>query len=90
MGKKMTICEVHRQLRRELGDGASPHALNLLRTAFDFGKKMDNKLRQYKHNWSKGWWEDNRLDGGEIDGTDNRLDVGFEEEIDDASLNRQG
>jgi len=55
-----------------------PLTLALLQQAFNFGKKMDNKLRQYKADYSKGWWEDNRLAGGTIDGVDERPDVGFE------------
>ena len=26
-------------------------------------KKMNNKLRQYKHNYDDGWWEKNKLSG---------------------------
>ena len=35
--------------------------------AFEYAKKMNNKLRQYKYNYDVGWWETHRLDGGEID-----------------------
>jgi len=28
---------------------------------------MNNKLRQYKHNYDDGWWDAHRLDGGELD-----------------------
>jgi len=27
---------------------------------------MNNKLRQYKYGYDAGWWEKNRLAGGEI------------------------
>jgi len=80
MGRKLTICEVHRQLRREIVGQVSPKAMDLLQTAFDMGKKMDNKLRQYKNNWSEGWWKENRLSGGKITGEDDRPDAGFEQE----------
>ena len=41
------------------------------------GKKMDNKLRQYKGRYDGGWWKKNRLAGGELNGQDDRPDVGL-------------
>ena len=49
----------------------------LLRLAFIMGKKMDNKLRQYKGRYDGGWWKKNRLAGGELNGQDDRPDVGL-------------
>ena len=63
-----TICEVHREIYREL-NARNPHdyLIPILREAFDMGKKMDNKLRQYARGYDEGWWEQNRLVGGEIE-----------------------
>jgi len=59
-----TICEVHRKIYRELKrrDQKDP-LLSKLAQAFDMGKRMDAKLRQYKFNYDDGWWEKNQLDG---------------------------
>ena len=67
MGHLRTICEVHRQLHRLLKDHPDPLVGELLQEAFDMGKKMDNKLRQYKGNYDDDWWKANRLSGGELD-----------------------
>jgi hypothetical protein len=72
-----TICEVHREVYRELynvfhnnGGTISQESFDYLTThmeeAFEYAKKMNNKLRQYKHNYDDGWWQRHRLDGGEI------------------------
>jgi hypothetical protein len=37
-----------------------------LREAYDMGKKLNNKLRQYRYDYDHQWWEDNKLAGGEI------------------------
>lgn len=65
---KRTICEVHREVYRELmqRDPGDP-LLDKLTEAFAMGKKMNNKLRQYKHNYDDGWWAENREAGGSID-----------------------
>lgn len=81
MSSTLTICEVHRRLHRRLQDHPDPHVHELLRLAFTMGKKMDNKLRQYKHNYSEGWWPQHKLDGGELDGAETRDEVGG---VDDA------
>ena len=67
MGRLRTICEVHRQLYRLLKDHPDPLIGELLHEAFDMGKKMDNKLRQYKHGYDEGWWKKNRLSGRALD-----------------------
>ena len=78
MPKRYTISEVHRELYKLLKDEKDPVILILLRAAFEAGKKIDNKIRQYQNNRDLVWWEENRLSGGEIDGIDDRIDVGFE------------
>ena len=69
MGRLRTICEVHRQLWRRLQPviASDPVVGELLQEAYDMGKKMDNRLRCYKHNYDEGWWQANRLAGGPID-----------------------
>lgn len=73
-----TICEVHREVYRELyncfynkGGVISQESFDFLTShmeeAFEYAKKMNNKLRQYKYNYDDGWWQKHRLDGGEID-----------------------
>jgi len=59
-----TICEVHREmwdivevvpqedLRGELQ--------NRLVTVYTMAKKMEEKLREYKHDWDSGFWEANK------------------------------
>jgi len=61
---RRTICEVHRELYREI-ESRNPNdpLLNKIEEAFKMGKKMNNKLRQYKFNYDDGWWEINKLDG---------------------------
>tara|TARA_B100000282_G_C31623131_1_gene440301 strand:- start:378 stop:632 length:255 start_codon:yes stop_codon:yes gene_type:complete len=72
---KRTICEVHREIYRYVNkmfeDGSldeSSHAyIDLrLKEAFLMAKKMNNKLRQYKHNYDDGWWEKNKFAGEKI------------------------
>ncbi len=38
------------------------NSLNETQMTF-YWKKMNNKLRQYKHNYDDGWWEKNKLSG---------------------------
>ena len=78
MEKRHTISEVHRELYKLLKKEKDPLIMLLLRSAFEAGKKMDNKIRQYQNNYDLEWWEKNRLTGGAINGLDNRPDVGFE------------
>ena len=61
-----TICEVHRILYKILEEKKEKELLVLVEEAFNMAKKMNNKLRQYKHNYDDGWWEKNRLAGGEV------------------------
>ena len=59
-----TICEVHREIYRELRKrNNNDPLLQKLEEAFDMAKKMNNKLRQYKFNYDDGWWEEHKLDG---------------------------
>jgi len=59
-----TICEVHRELYDilydELHTDSRDQVLNALNEAYGYAKKMDAKLRQYKNNYSDGWWEKER------------------------------
>jgi len=70
-----TICEVHREIYREIHnlnhkDQIDQETCDLivgkLQEAFNYAKKMNNKLRQYKNNYDTGWWERHKLDGGEL------------------------
>lgn len=63
-----TICEVHREIYRDL-KARNPNDPLLVKVeeAFNMAKKMNNKLRQYKHRYDDGWWEKNRLAGGEVE-----------------------
>ena len=72
-----TILDVHRELFAKLDGCVSPSVLGLLRIAFEMGKKMDNKVRQYKGGHGDDWWAKNRLAGGELEGRDARPAVGF-------------
>lgn len=66
---KRTICEVHREIYRDLKKRGfvddHPIVIRLME-AYDMGKKMNNKLRQYRYEYDDGWWEENKLAGGEI------------------------
>lgn len=59
--KFRTICEVHREiydLVYDLPDNKTKIAINeKLEEAFLMAKKMNAKLRQYKHNYDDDWWE---------------------------------
>jgi SAM-dependent methyltransferase len=60
-----TICEVHREIYDLLLDGSinrklTTELIDLLETAYRMGKKMDGKLRQYKHNYDDNWWKKTR------------------------------
>lgn len=62
--KTRTICEVHREIYRELTKrDANDFLLKKIEEAFNMAKKMNNKLRQYKYNYDDGWWEKNKLSG---------------------------
>ena len=60
-----TICEVHRELYDILfvemkENGRYDDVLGMLEEAYGMAKKMDAKLRQYKHNYDDNWWEKER------------------------------
>jgi len=70
-----TICEVHREIYREVHSLYHDKKIDKkecesvtakLEEAFNYAKKMNNKLRQYKYNYDDGWWDAHRLDGGEL------------------------
>lgn len=62
-----TICEVHREIYRELiKRDKHDFLLEKVEEVFNMGKKMSNKLRQYKYNYDDGWWEENK-NKGDID-----------------------
>lgn len=60
-----TICEVHRELYDILFEEMKENdqydrVLDMLEEAYGMAKKMDAKLRQYKHNYDDNWWEKER------------------------------
>ena len=66
----LTICQLHREIYKALLDEEyeeSDEIIKNLKQAFTFGKKMNAKLRQYKKNYDDGWYEEHKLEGGEID-----------------------
>lgn len=71
-----TICEVHREIYREIhnlyhkgviSEENWEYLTTRLEEGFNYAKKMNNKLRQYKYNYDDGWWAAHKLDGGELD-----------------------
>jgi len=62
VNKKRTICEVHREIYDILSEDEDKNkqAIDLLQEAFTMAKKMNQKLRQYKHNYDDGWWEETK------------------------------
>ncbi len=60
--KFRTICEVHREIYDILLDANidSGKIIDLLEEAYDMGKKMNNKLVQYKKGYDEGWWQKNK------------------------------
>jgi hypothetical protein len=58
---------VHREIYRELRiRNPDDPLIEKVNEAFTMGKKLVNKLRQYKHGFDRGWWEANKLAGGEV------------------------
>jgi hypothetical protein len=60
-----TICEVHREiydilLTIDVDEKVANTLIEKLEEAYKMAKKMNNKLRQYKHNYDDEWWEKNR------------------------------
>ena len=62
-----TICEVHREIYRELKarDENDP-LIDKIKEAYTMAKKMNNKLIQYNRGYADGWWEANKLNGDDI------------------------
>ncbi len=77
MAGERTILTVHRELHARLRDWPNAEVRRLLGVAFAMGKKIDNKLRQYRLGQSVEWYAANKMAGGELDGVDDRPDVGF-------------
>lgn len=74
-GGYRTICEVHREMYRKIHelyhtDAMSEEDWQFLITrveeAFNYGKKLHNKLTQYKNNYDEDWYEEHKLDGGDL------------------------
>ena len=70
-----TICEVHREIYRHINKMRKKNEISeknyeliskRLEEAFDYGKKMNNKLRQYKNDYDADWWEMHKFDGGDL------------------------
>ncbi len=61
---KRTICEIHREIWdiiEEVKDTKTQKELQArVIIAYDMGKRMENKLREYKKNWDKDFWEENK------------------------------
>lgn len=63
-----TICEVHREIYDALEQAPEPIRTELREKvieAFIMGKKIDNKLREYKADWDAGFYgknDDRRAD----------------------------
>ena len=61
-----TICEVHREIHdvlmedQNINPKVADELIELLEEAYKMAKKMNNKLRQYKHNYDDEWWEKSR------------------------------
>lgn len=59
--KFRTICEVHREIYDLIYDlpetTIKSQVEEKLEEAFLMAKKMNAKLRQYKHNYDDDWWE---------------------------------
>lgn len=63
--KRRTICEVHREIYEIACNLGLNDVRQLVREAFEMGKKMDAKLREYKKDWDAGFYgpnEDHRED----------------------------
>ena len=63
-----TICELHRRMYRIIvARNPNDPLLPILQVAFNYAKKMGNKLRKYRYDYDEDWWEIHKLDGGELD-----------------------
>ena len=57
-----TICEVHREIYDSTENLQEPEKTmirELVIDAFIMGKKMDNKLKEYKSDWDAGFYDMN-------------------------------
>jgi hypothetical protein len=66
----ITICQLHRAIYRLLikeGFEEETKLIKDLRKAYDIGKKMNAKLRQYKFGYDDNWYEENKSEGEKID-----------------------
>ena len=72
MARRMTICEMHRQIIKLLKENGEDNsqALELLARAYTMGKLMSKELTKYKKRWDAGWWKvkrsweiDNNIEG---------------------------
>lgn len=73
-----TLCQVNREIYRELRSLGVPEdspVIQKLYEAYDMGKKLNNKLRQYKFNYDDGWWAKHKLDGGKLTDTDDENEI---------------
>lgn len=58
---KRTYCEVLRDIHDIMAaKGDMPEVIALLEEAYGIGKKMDAKLRQYKHGYDDNWYEETK------------------------------
>jgi len=59
-----TVCEVIREsydIVEAMGEEDLRAELkNRLFIIYDMAKRMNKRLREYKHNWDKGFWEENK------------------------------
>ena len=56
-----TICDMHRMLYNLISDGKDKEEqLYILERAFVTAKKMDAKLRMYKHDYEEDWYENEK------------------------------
>ena len=65
VSKLRTICEVHREIydiinESDINIKLSNILIEKLNEVYGMGKKMDNKLRQYKYNYDDNWLEGNK------------------------------
>lgn len=67
-GINRTICQIHREIYQELIKDNLDKGIILfkLKEAFECGKKMSNRLRMYKDDLSQYWYNNHKLDGGEL------------------------
>jgi hypothetical protein len=59
-----TICEVHREMYDIVieKDVVDKKLIKLLQESFVMAKKMNKKLREYKEDYDRGWWQFDEAD----------------------------